>query len=192
MKKIVMLFAIVTLFFSGCDQLMETLNMINCKYKIDQLANVSWAGIDLTNIQSFEDLSVSDLAKAGLAISQNDYNVNFDMNILALNETETAAKISGFDYILLLNDSEITNGEYDTELTIEPNGGTGILPISMNIDAQNIVSGGTVEDVVNMVLNMVNYGNGESSDVAVKFSPWIPVGNTIQKMPYITLSHTLQ
>lgn len=192
MKKLAAILSFMTIFFCGCDEIKETLNMINCKYKINNIGNISWAGINLTNITSLSDLSVSDALAAANAIRENNYNINFDLNVLALNETESNAKIRGFDYKLLLNENEVTNGEHGDEVTVEANGGSAILPVNMNFDAKDLIEGGTVNDMVNLVLNLVNYGNGESSDVAVKFSPWIPVGNSVQKMPYITLNHTLQ
>ncbi|MDR2980428.1 MAG: hypothetical protein LBV02_08345 [Bacteroidales bacterium] len=188
MKKIVALFAFITIFFCGC----ETLNMINCKYKVQNVANVSWAGINLTGITSVNDLSVSDLAKAALAVTNQDFNVSFDVNVLGMNETENRAKINGFDYVLLLNEAAITSGENSNSVTIDPNGGSATLPINMKLDVANVLSGGTLNDMIDLVKNVTHYGEGNDSDIAVKFSPWIPVGNTIQKMPYITLNHTLQ
>ena len=188
MKKIIPLVLLVGL-LTSCD----FLNLINCKYKINNASNLTWAGIDLTNIKSASDLSIKDAAKAAAAIAKNDYNIGFNLNVLALNETENPAAINGFDYIFSLDNMEFTRGEnpnYDTK--INPNGGTAIIPIGMKIDAKEFIAGGQIQSVINLVQNIANFGNGAESTVAMQFRPWIPIKNTVQKTPYITLSHTFQ
>ena len=192
MKKLIPVL-LITLFLTSCDEIKETLNAINCKYKVENIGKLTWAGIDLTNIRSFSDLSLIDAGKAAAAIANGDYNIGFDLNVLAVNETATQAAIGGFDYILQLDDNTLTSGENpDYDIKIAPNGGKNIIPVRMNVDIQDFISSGSVENVINFARNVVNYGEGKESNIAVKFSPWIPIGSTIKKMPYITLNHTLQ
>jgi hypothetical protein len=192
MKKIIPLVLLVGL-LTSCDFIKETFNLINCKYKINNASNLTWAGIDLTNIKSASDLSIMDAAKAAAAIASNDYNIGFNLNVLAMNETANPASVKGFDYILSLDEEEFTRGENPNyNVTINPNGGTAIIPIGMKIDAKEFITGGQIQSVINLVQNIANLGNGTETTVGMQFRPWLPIENSVQKMPYIKLSHTFQ
>lgn len=189
MKKKLLIIPFLLL-LAGC----EYLNMINCKYKLDNVTNPTWAGINFAGIHNMSDLSIADLANVASAIYNQDYNLKFDLNVLARNETDNPASITGFDYIFLLDEEEFTRGENSTgKITVSPNGGQTTIPIMMNLNIKDFVTGkSNIENLINLVLNITNYGEGKESNVKVQISPWIPVNNEIQKMPYITLNKSFQ
>lgn len=193
MKKILFLLLGITM-LAGCDRIEETLNLINCKYKLNNIGNITWAGINLSNIHHVNDLSIIDLANAATAIAQRDFNLNFDANVLAVNNTSRPASgIKGFDYALQLDQTQLTSGENNNQdIYVAPNGGEAIIPIGMNVDLEQLLSGDALSSIVNFASNLTRYGNGEPSNVSLKFRPWVELGSTIQKLPYITLNHTLQ
>ena len=185
-KKIFILATLLTLMI-GC----ELLNMINCKYKVDSLSNPTWAGVNFANIKQLSDINIVDGIKVAQAILNKDYNLKFDFNILAANQTENPAKILGFDYRLLLNETELTNGESPLQYSIAPGQSTTI-PIIMSVNIKDFISGENIQNLVNLTTNLMKYGRGEPSDVTVQFAPYIPVGKETRKMPYITLNQTFQ
>jgi len=172
---------------TGCDYL----NMINCKYKVDSLSNPTWAGINFANIKQASDINLADLAKVTQSIINKNFNLKFDFNILAANQTENPAKIIGFDYILLLNNLELTSGNSAQEYSIVP-GNSTIIPVTMNVNIKDFVTGESIQNLINLTTNLMKYGRGEPSDVTVRFAPYIPMGKETKKMPYITLDKTFQ
>ncbi|MDL2308612.1 hypothetical protein LJC68_05945 [Bacteroidales bacterium OttesenSCG-928-B11] len=191
-KKMIILSAVVAIFIWGCDEIGENLNAVNCQFKIESIENLSWAGIDLSNVTSAADLSLEDVQIAEDAIANQDFDVNVSVNVSALNETESVAKIKGFDYVVLLDETELSSGQYDQETIVDPNGGIAILPIQMVFDATPLMANGDMADMMNLVENIQNYSNDNFSELVIKFSPWLPLGDSIQKMPYITLTHSFQ
>lgn len=179
----------ILLLFASC----EYLNMINCKYKLDNVTNPSWAGIDLANIQNVSDLSITDLANVASAIYNQDFDFKFDLNVLARNETDSPASVMGFDYIFMLDEEEFSRGENSMEkITISSNGGEAIIPITMNLNIKDFITGNNIQNLLNLVTNITNYSEGKESNVKVQISPWIPLNDEIKKMPYITLNKSFQ
>ena len=185
-RKILVLMAFLTLMV-GCD----ILNMIKCKYKVDSLSNPTWAGINFANIKQVSDINPPDLVKVTQAILNKDYNLKFDFNVLAKNTTENSARILGFDYRLLLNETELTFGGSQQEYSIAA-GASQVIPIAMNVNVKDFITGTNIQNLVGLTTNLVKYGKGEPSDVKVQFAPIIPLGNKTKKLDYITLNHTFQ
>lgn len=193
MKKRLLFLCMLTLLLTGCQQIKETINLVNCKYKVHNASDVTWAGINLSHIHSVNDLSIADLAKATNAILNNDFNLGFNLNVLAVNPTASPASINGFDYILLLDENQLTSGQNASRnIRVEPNGGQEVIPITMNVNVGDFLTNGNIENMINLARNIVNYGDGRESAIKVRFSPWLPLGNSVFKAPYITLNHTLQ
>lgn len=192
MKKIISLLLIVAL-AGSCEILQQAINMINCKYKLSNITDITWAGINLSNIKSPTDLSFNDAAKAAKAILNKDFRINFKVNVQAVNNATTTAGINGFDYILLLDGSQIATGQSSNKkITVAPNGGKTTIPFLMNVDLKTVLTGKNVENMVNFAKNVSNYGKGQASKVSIKFRPWIKLGDSYQKLTYITLNKTFQ
>ncbi len=187
MKKRLIILVSLILLMVGC----EVLNMINCKYKLDGVSNPTWAGIHFADIKSLNDISATDLLKAATAIAGNDYNLKFDFNVLAANETESPAKILGFDYKFLIDDTEFTRGTSSQQYNVS-SGATANIPITMNLDIKEFITGNNIENLINLTSNLVNYGNGEPSNIKMQIAPLIPVGEETVQTPYITLNKTFQ
>lgn len=187
------LFAALVICLCGCATIQEALNMANCKYKLNNIANVIWGNVNLTKIKSVSDISVTDAAKLAKAVLQKDFNVKFTTNILASNSTAMPASIGGFDYIFLLDGNDVVSGEHNSKVSIPANS-TQVIPLTLNVDARNLLQKGTLEDMVNLVKNITNYGDGSSSNVALKIRPWIvnQITGQTTKLSYIKLNKTLQ
>ena len=187
MKKKIFILAALVFLMAGC----EYLNFIKCKYKVDSLSNPTWAGINFSQIKDISDVNAMDLLKVGQAIFNKDYNLQFDFNVLAANQTENAAKILGFDYRLMLDGSELTTGNSNQQYSIAP-GAEMSIPIRMNVNIMDFITGSNIENLINLTTNLMNYGKGEPSNVTVQFAPLIPLGSKTKQMPYITLNKTFQ
>lgn len=191
MKKIITVIGLVLL-LSGCA-LQQALNMANLKYQMGDVVNITWAGINLSKVKSVNDLSVTDAAKAAAALLRKDYNITFNMNVIAKNSTDKPAGLHGFDYQLLLDGRSIVSGSNPKiNINVSPNGGRQTIPIPVRLDLGEILKEQTLESVVNLAKQLSNYGTGAPSDIALKFRPYIKVGDSSVKLSYITLDKTLK
>lgn len=191
---IILAVTVTTLFLGGCG-LAQLINLINCKFSLANVSDISWAGINLSNIKSVSDLQWSDLQKAIQAIKNKDFRVGCNINVNAKNETSQPAKLCAYDYDLFLEGSSIAQGSSATQTTLINPQSTALIHVPMSMDLVKIFANGDTKNVINFARNLMDYGNGTPSNVAVKFTPYI---NTKDgkgkgaKMPAITLNKTFQ
>lgn len=196
LKKLTIILAVTaTLLFAGGCGLAQLINLINCKFSLANVSDITWAGINLSNIKSVSDLQWSDLQKAYQAIKNKDFRVGCSINVNAKNETTKPAKLCAYDYDLYLEGSSIAQGSSAAQTTLINPQSTALIRVPLSMDLVKIFTNGDTKNVINFARNLMDYGNGTPSNVSVKFTPYI---NTKEgkgkgaKMPTITLNKTFQ
>lgn len=196
LKKLIIIVAVTaTLLFAGGCGLAQLINLINCKFSLANVSDITWAGINLSNIKSVNDLQWSDLQKAIQAVKNKDFRIGCNVNVNAKNETEKPAKLCAFDYDLLLEGSSIAQGSSTDRTTIINPKTTSRIAVPLSMDLVSIFKNGDTKNVINLARNLTDYGNGKESNVKVKFTPYINTPNGTgkgAKMPTITLNKTFQ
>lgn len=190
----VIMISCTLLFLGGCG-LAQLINLINCKFNLANISDITWAGINLSNIKSVSDLQWSDLQKAIVAIKNKDFRIGCNVNVNAKNETEKPAKLCAFDYDLLLEGSSIAQGSSTDRTTIINPQTTTRIAVPLSMDLINIFRNGDTKNVINLARNLTDYGNGQESNVKVRFTPYINTPNGTgkgAKLPTITLNKTFQ
>lgn len=190
----VLLISCTLLFMGGCG-LAHLINLINCKFSLANVSDITWAGINLSNIKSISDLQWSDLQKAAKAILNKDFKIGCNLNVNAKNETAMPAKLCAFDYELFLEESAVAKGSSAMKTTtINPNTVT-LVKVPLSMDLLSIFRNGDTKNVINFAKNMTDYGNGTPSNVKVKFTPYITTKSDDNKgvqLPAIVLNKTFQ
>jgi len=182
------------LFMGGCG-LAQLINLINCKFSLANVSDITWAGINLSNIKSVSDLQWSDLQKAIAAIKNRDFKVGCNVNVNAKNETANPAKLCAYDYDLFLDGSSIAQGSSASQTTLINPNSTTLVHVPLAVDLKGIFQNGDAGNVINFARNLMDYGNGTESNVKVKFTPYVNTQNGSQKgvkLPAITLNKTFQ
>lgn len=196
LKKLTIILAVTaTLLFAGGCGLAQLINLINCKFNLANVSDITWAGINLSNIKSVSDLQWSDLQKAVQAVKNKDFRIGCNVNVNAKNDTEKPAKLCAFDYDLLLEGSSIAQGSSTDRTTIINPQTTTRIAVPLSMDLVSIFRNGDTKNVINLARNLTDYGNGKESNVKVKFTPYINTPNGTgkgAKMPTITLNKTFQ
>lgn len=192
-KKTLFVVAVVCLtFFAGCSSLIQVANLINCKFSMANVSDITWADINLSNIRSVSDLSFSMLQKAATAIKNKDFGVSANVNVNVKNESLKPAKIFAFDYELLLENSPLASGSNKNfSYAINPQT-TTVVPVPVKADLVKIIKNGQVGDVVNFARNLMDYGNGQESNVKIKLTPYAGTNEKSTKLPTLTLNKTFQ
>ena len=196
LKKTILILTIAAamLFAGGCG-LAQLINLINCKFSLANISDITWAGINMSNIKSVSDLQWSDLQKAYQAIKNKDFRIGCNVNVNAKNETTKPAKLCAYDYDLYLEGSSIAQGSSTAQTTLINPQSTALIHVPLSVDLVKIFTNGDTKNVINFARNLMDYGNGTPSNVSVKFTPYI---NTKEgkgkgaKMPTITLNKTFQ
>ncbi len=178
---------------SGCS-ILQFSNLLNCKFAMAGIQNVTWAGINFSNVNSVRDLSVTNLSKAMSAIKDMDFNITCDVKVKTENTTNRMARLIGYDYELFLdnNTKPVATGSSKDKEYIIPANSTVVVPIPVKMDLVSVIKNKEVGSIINCIKNIQDKGNGTSSDVTVKFTPYLSMGKTPARLSPITLTKTFQ
>ena len=190
MKKIVFPgIILLTFLLSSCSVLQQTSeikNFAKCDFRLESISNLRMAGVNIQNKTSMSDLSFVDIAKITAAVASNSLPVHFDLDVLARNPNSAMAAMNRLDWILLIDDIEMTRGVLMERIEIQPNSFTAF-PVAMNFDLMKALSGKSGDALLNFIFNLTGSGN-KPTRVKLKARPTIIVGSTALEYPgYITI-----
>ncbi|MCR4965174.1 MAG: LEA type 2 family protein [Bacteroidales bacterium] len=173
--------------------LSKVVNLLKCSFDMDGITDITWAGINMSKIKSVSDLSVNDLKSAASAIKNKDFNVGCNIKVNVKNSTSRDAKMIAYDYELLIDNASVATGSSeDNSYIIKPNATTPIkVPISVDLVKIFRNQEGELKSLVKFARNLTDYGNGDPSNVKVKFSPKFTIGKKMQTFPPFILSKTI-
>jgi hypothetical protein len=194
MKKIMAFIGISMMMFS-CDvaqQVLGTYQLTQCKYDYNSISGLTISGINLQNINSLSTLNPLNLATLTSAFSSKNGSLplDFTLNLNVTNPGVQSALLNGLEYILEIDNHEVTTGSLEQKLQI--NGGQKvILPIKMSFDLKKALSGESLESIKNLAFNFAGIGSS-SSNVTVRLKPNLMIGNQLIPSPsYIPISFKL-
>ena len=145
------------------------------------------AGINVQNVKNVSDLSITDGAKLMAAVAGNSLPLTFTLNLEAKNPNATSAGLTAMDWIMFIDNIEMTRGKLARSFTIPANQGTSVIPIQMNIDLKKALKGKSLDAIANFGLNLVGQGN-QPTRMALKIKPSITIGGSPLSFPdYITV-----
>lgn len=176
-KKILVVPILFLLFFTSCDvlqQVNQVSNLSKCDFKLESVQNLKLAGINVQNISSLSDLKMLDATRLAAAVTNQQFPLDFLLNIEAKNPNSSAAGITKIDWILLIDNIEMTQGMLDRQVTIPANNGVAIIPMQMNVDLKKVLSGKSADAILNFGLNLSGNGN-KPTRFTLKVKPTITV-----------------
>lgn len=176
--KILLLASITFLiFFTSCDvmqQVSQINNLTKCEFRIESVQHLNLAGINVQNVNKISDLNMFDAAKIASALSSQQFPLDFTLNIEAKNPNTSAAGMTRIDWILLIDDIEMTRGIQDKQVTIPANNGITVIPMQMHVDLQKALTGKSADAIINFAMNLSGNGN-KPTRFTLKMKPTITV-----------------
>lgn len=178
-SKILLLASISSLiFFTSCDvmqQVTQMSNLTKCDFRLESVQQLNLAGINVQNVKSISDLNMIDAAKIASAVGSQQFPLDFTLNIEAKNPNTSAAGMTKIDWILLIDDIEMTRGTLDKQVTIPANNGIAIIPMQMHVDLQEALKGKSADAVINFGMNLAGTGN-KPTRFTLQMKPTITIG----------------
>jgi len=180
LPKKTLLFAALSLliFVSSCDvmkQVSEMSNLAKCDFKLQSVQQLRLAGIDVQNVKKISDLSMFDGAKLASAVASQQLPLDFTINIEAKNPNATPAGMTRIDWVLLIDDVEMTQGILDKQVTIPANNGLAVIPMQMHVDLKKALSGKSADAIINFGMNLAGSGS-KPTRFTLRMKPTITVG----------------
>lgn len=158
-----------------------------CDFRIKSIDNIQLAGVNVQNILNTNQLSPLNIAQLMAAVATNQFPLEFVLNLEVKNPNTQKAVMNSMDWILLIDDIEMTKGRLDKRVEILPNNQIANMPLNFNVDLKKVLSGKSTDAIINFGLNLAGSGNSPSR-VSLKAKPSILVGNyNIPYPSYITI-----
>jgi len=163
--------------FTSCDVLQQVSQMSNltkCDFRLESVQQLNLAGINVQNVKKVSDLTMFDAAKLASAVASQQFPLDFTLNIEAKNPNTAAAGMTRIDWVLLIDDLEMTRGILDKQVTIPANNGTAVIPMQLHFDLKQALSGKGADAIINFGLNLAGAGN-KPSRFTLQMKPTITV-----------------
>jgi len=190
-KSLFLLTAILSTFlFPRCDvvnQASQAVNLLNCEFRIRSVSDILLAGVDVDHITNIKELTWSDAQKLMVALTKPSIPLTFQLDIDAKNPNVTTAGLTNLDYIVFIDDIQMTSGTFNQPISIPPNNGTASIPMQMTVDLKQVLQGRSADAILNFTMNLSGTG-GKPTRFKVKLKPYIMVnGQPLSYPGYITV-----
>lgn len=183
---------IVLVAMVSCDSARQGIgsayNMVNCKYTYKSISGLSVGGANFSNgFNAASILSLTNLLTGG---NKSSIPVNFTVNMNVNNPNATEAALSGLQYVISVDNVELTTGMVNNALSIA-SGETQMLPLSIGFDLATFMQGENKDTMLNAIKNIAGIGS-KQSNISVKIKPTFMVGNYPVTSPiYIPVNFTI-
>jgi LEA14-like dessication related protein len=190
MKKLKLLFGFI-LFAAliSCGTLQSALQIANCKYSLDGVAQPTVAGINLNNITNLNQINAMDLIKITAAFASKNLPLNLTVNIKATNPGNGTATVQQLEWAIDLEQTEMLKGTINQTINVPANGGSTVIPVSVGVDLFQLFKSETKDNLLNLAMSIANIGES-SSKVSFRIKPTVVVAGQPISMGFITISKT--
>ena len=174
---------------NSCNFLKEISALGKCEFRVTTLDDPEIGGVDVSQIRSFNDLSLVDMGIISASFLKGDLPLSFTLNVEVRNPNPAMAALNSLEYLAFIDDVEVANGQLDRRIEIPANGGVTTIPLRLNTDLIDIMKKDSRQALVNFGLNLADAGN-RPTRVSIKVKPTILVGAMEINYPgYFTVKH---
>jgi len=179
------LFSLFILTMSSCSvmkQANEMKTFAKCEFRLKNIESVTLAGVDVTNVDQFSDLSFPEASSISMEAMKGKLPLYFVLNVEVRNPNEEKASMNRFLWDLFIDDILITKGKVIKDVKVPPDGGISVLPIEVAVDLFDALTGESADAILNFAMNLSGQG-GETSRVKLRAKPTIYIAMTQVKYP---------
>ncbi|MGM0566157.1 MAG: hypothetical protein ACQESX_05315 [Bacteroidota bacterium] len=191
MKKSI-IFLSVALIFNSCtilEQAAQMERLSKCQFELQNTSNLTVAGVNMEGKNSWDDFSYQDALNLTMALTKDEIPASIRVHLEARNPNSSVAGMNRLDWRLLIDNELMTSGVFEESVRIPPNGGTTEIPMDLNFDLRQLLSNENKNALMNLISNLTGESS-KSSEVAMKLSPSIKVGERMIQYPGdITVRH---
>jgi hypothetical protein len=180
---------ILALAFGSCKSISQGKRFAQCQFRATTMDNMVLAGVALPpNLQDISQLNFLEAAQIMATFSGGgEFPLTFIQNVEVQNPNNEVAAINRLEWILFVDDKEITQGANDQRVEIQPNAITN-MPLSFKIDLRKVINSGAASAFTNLVLNLLKQSKKPSS-ITLKVKPSFKIAGMMMPYPgYISLT----
>jgi LEA14-like dessication related protein len=189
LSKIIILATILIPTLHSCSFLKEVTAFGKCEFRTTTLEDPELAGVDVSRIQSFGDIGITDMAAITTAIMRGYLPLSFTLNLEARNPNPATAAMNRLEYLAFIDDVQVASGSLNDRIEIPANGGVTTIPLQLQTDLIEVLSKDSRQALVNFGLNLADAGN-RPTRVSIKVKPTILIGGIELVYPgYFTVKY---
>lgn len=189
MKKLVILSIGFLVLLGGCAELQQLMTLTKCEFRTKDVQNVTVAGIEVQNKKSLSDFDALTVINLTRAITQKKLPLQFTYNVEARNPNPSTAAMTKCEWIALINDKQLIAGAVNQKVEIPSNGGTAVIPITVQADLFEVFKGGQGKELLGYGLGLKDENNQPTQKLTLKLKPTLTVaGMQITYPGYITIN----
>ncbi len=177
---------------SGCATLQQIAALRQVDFSLAGTRNARVAGVDLSRIRSYRDLSAMDIGRIGLAVARKDLPLEFQLDVRGENPADNSvtATMVRLAWSLYLNDKETIAGTLDTTLAFPP-GQPTTFPMRMRLNLYQFFDG-PAESLVDLAASLAGL-SADSTRISLRGVPTIdtPLGRISYPSPITIVSRTV-
>jgi hypothetical protein len=157
---------------SGCATLQQFTALRDVDFGVDHLSDVRLAGVDLTRVTTYSQLSIADAGRLVAAVSQRRLPMDFRLHLTATNPADNSvdARLVRMDWTLLLQDRETLSGVFAEETLLRRGEPTDV-PITISLDLMDFFQG-SAQDLFDLARSLSGQG-GPPTQVTVRATPTV-------------------
>ncbi len=190
MNKVKIIILSLVVLLSSCDVLKEASSLYNfakCDFRLNTVENIRLAGVNVQKVKKLSDLSLLNAAKLTTAVATNQLPLDLTLNIEVRNPNTKKAIMNGMEWILIIDDIEMTRGKLNRRIEVMPNNQSAIMPLTLSFDLKKVLTGKSANAMINFGLNLAGAGN-KPTRIVLKAKPSIVIGTMTFPYPdYITI-----
>lgn len=162
---------LVVLLLAGCTALREAANLRNVRFQIERVSETRLAGIDVSDLESFEDLSSREALRLGASLTDGSLPLSFVLHLRATNpsENDANARLTKMQWTLILDETETVSGTYDGDVVLRPGTPTDV-PVQIDLDLVRFFDE-NLREFIDLVSALS--GEGPPQQVILKVRPTI-------------------
>jgi hypothetical protein len=184
--------AVLLVLAAGCASLQQIAALRQVDFSLAGVQNGRLAGVRLSGISSYRDLSATDLGRIALAVAQKDLPLEFQVDVRGDNPTDNnvTARMVSLAWSLVLNDKETISGVLDTTLHFPP-GQPTVFPMRMRLNLLQFFDG-PAQGLVDLAASLAGV-SADPTRVAIRAVPTIetPLGRINYPTPITIVSRTV-
>ena len=176
-------------FIQCCSFLKEISTLGKCEFRMGTLEQPFIAGIDVSKIHNFTDLTLMDVGIVGASVMRGELPLSFTLNVEARNPNPATAALNRLEYMVYIDDVEVAKGSLDQRVEIAANGGIVNIPLRLSTDLVRILNKDSRATLFNFGLNLAD-ASSRPTRVTLKVKPTIIVGMMEIEYPgYFNVKH---
>jgi hypothetical protein len=166
---------------SVLEQASELQSFAKCEFRLKSVQNIRLAGVNVQQINDVSDLTIMEMAKLTTAFTSKNMPLKLTLNVEVRNPNRSKAALNELEWILFIDDIQMTSGNLNKRTEVPPYNGLAMLPIAMEFDLFEVLSGKSADAIINFALNLAGAGN-RPTRIMLKAKPTLYVGS--KKLTY--------